>query len=171
MWIARYFRFAVVVLLLAGFPQPHVQAQTTKSNTGAGKTASSSAGALALAQQGHCKEAIPGLKSMMVGSGTADTKKSAGVTGLRCALALDDRNSASDFIRQLNKQFPNDPDILFILVHAYSDLSTRTAQDLGRTAPQSVAAHKLNAEALEMQGKWDDAQRSTKQSWRRSRMR
>ena len=44
------------------------------------------------------------------------------------------------------------------MVHAYSDLSTRTAQDLGRTAPQSLAAHKLNAEALEEQGKWDPAQ-------------
>jgi len=32
------------------------------------------------------------------------------------------------------------------------------AQDLGRTAPQSLAAHKLNAEALEMQGKWEPAQ-------------
>jgi len=46
---------------------------------------------------------------------------------------------------------------LFILVHAYSDLSTHTAQELGRTAPHSIPAHKLNAEALEMQGKWDDA--------------
>ncbi len=44
------------------------------------------------------------------------------------------------------------------MVHAYSDLSTRAAQDLGRTAPKSIAAHKLNAEALEMQGKWEPAQ-------------
>ena len=34
----------------------------------------------------------------------------------------------------------------------------RAAQDLGRTAPQSIAAHKLNAEALEMQGKWEPAE-------------
>ena len=45
-----------------------------------------------------------------------------------------------------------------MIVHAYSDLSTRTAQDLGHYAPQSIAAHKLNAEALEMQGKWEAAQ-------------
>jgi tetratricopeptide (TPR) repeat protein len=115
--------------------------------------------ALALAQQGHCKEALPGLKSAMSGAGSAEAKKNAGAAGLRCALALDDRASAGDFIRMLSKQFPNDPDILFVLVHVYSDLSTRTAQDLGRTAPQSVAAHKLNAEALEMQGKWDEARR------------
>lgn len=86
------------------------------------------------------------------------TKKEVGVAGMRCALALDDRDSTLDFIRLLNKHFPQDPDVLFVIVHAYSDLSTRTAQDLGRTAPQSLAAHKLNAEALEMQGKWEPAQ-------------
>ena len=88
----------------------------------------------------------------------AATRKQAGVVGVRCALAVDDRDSALEFIRLLNKQFARDPDVLFVVVHAYSDLSTRTAQDLGRTAPQSLAAHKLNAEALEEQGKWEPAQ-------------
>jgi Tfp pilus assembly protein PilF len=136
-------------------------AQTPKASAGSPTAALGSAPekALVLAQQGHCREAIPGLKSAMTGPAATDMKKNAGVSGLRCALAVDDRASASEFIRLLSKQFPNDPDILFILVHAYSDLSTRTAQDLGRNAPQSVAAHKLNAEALEMQGKWDDARR------------
>ncbi|HKV77087.1 MAG TPA: tetratricopeptide repeat protein [Candidatus Sulfotelmatobacter sp.] len=86
------------------------------------------------------------------------TGKEIGVVGVRCSLALDDRDSALNFIHFLHKQFPQDPDVLFVVVHAYSDLSTRTAQDLGRTAPQSFAAHKLNAEALEMQGKWEPAQ-------------
>jgi len=94
----------------------------------------------------------------MTGQVPAETRKRAGVAGLRCSLTLDDRDSTVDFIRMLNKQFAGDPDVLFVLVHAYSDLSTRTAQDLGRTAPQSIAAHKLNAEALEMQGKWEPAQ-------------
>src|SRR5436305_14113260 len=94
----------------------------------------------------------------MAGSVGPEMRKQAGVLGVRCSLAIDDRDSANEFIRLLNKQFARDPDVLFVLVHAYSDLSTRTAQDLGRTAPQSLAAHKLNAEALEMQGKWEPAQ-------------
>jgi len=94
----------------------------------------------------------------MTSSVSAQTRKRAGIVGLRCSLTLDDRDSTADFIRFLHKQFGRDPDVLFILVHAYSDLSTRTAQDLGRTAPQSIPAHKLNAEALEMQGKWEPAQ-------------
>jgi tetratricopeptide (TPR) repeat protein len=94
----------------------------------------------------------------MSGQVPAESRKRAGVVGLRCALSVDDRDSAAEFVRLLNKQFSRDPDVLFILVHAYSDLSTRAAQDLGRTAPESLAAHKLNAEALEMQGRWEPAQ-------------
>jgi tetratricopeptide (TPR) repeat protein len=114
--------------------------------------------AITLAEQGHCQESISALKRATTAQLPAETKKRAGIVGIRCSLALDDRDSAVDFVRSLNRQFGRDPDVLFVLVHAYSDLSTRTAQDLGRTAPQSLAAHKLNAEALEMQGKWEPAQ-------------
>jgi tetratricopeptide (TPR) repeat protein len=114
--------------------------------------------ALALAQEGRCQEAISALKSAMTSQAQAETRKMAGIAGLRCSLDLNNRDSALDFVRLLSKQFARDPEVLFVLVHAYSDLSTRTAQELGRTAPQSIAAHKLNAEALEMQGKWDAAQ-------------
>ncbi|MGC1415341.1 MAG: tetratricopeptide repeat protein [Candidatus Acidiferrum sp.] len=114
--------------------------------------------AIAMAEAGRCQESISALKHIMRGQASAELRKRGGLVGLRCSLTLDDRDSAADFIRSLSKQFARDPDVLFVLVHAYSDLSTRTAQDLARTAPQSIAAHKLNAEALEMQGKWEPAQ-------------
>jgi hypothetical protein len=101
--------------------------------------------AIGLAEQGRCRESISSLKHAMAGSLAAETRKQAGVLGVRCSLAIDDRDSADEFIRLLNRQFSKDPDVLFVVIHAYSDLSTRTAQDLGRTAPDSFAAHKLNA--------------------------
>lgn len=114
--------------------------------------------AVSLAEQGRCGESIAGLKHAMTPTIPTEMRKQAGVLGVRCSLAIDDRDSTNEFIRQLTKQFPRDPDVLFVVVHAYSDLSTRTAQDLGRYAPQSIAAHKLNAEALEMEGNWEQAQ-------------
>lgn len=114
--------------------------------------------ALSLAEEGRCRESVPALKRALTSQIASATKKEIGVAGVRCSLAMDDRDSTVDFIRFLHKQFPQDPDILFVVTHAYSDLSTRTAQDLGRTAPDSLAAHKLTAEALEMQGKWEPAQ-------------
>jgi len=139
---------------------PFLPAQQMKSPSPADTGPALSADkAIALAEQGQCQEAVPALKRAMSGQAALDTRKKAGVAGLRCSLSLGNRDAAMDFIRLLNKQFPKDPDVLFILVHAYSDLSTQTAQELGRTAPLSIPAHKLNAEALEMQGKWDEALR------------
>ncbi len=146
-------------VLLSAIP---LAGQAPKAPSGTGDAASPSAAsekALAMAQEGHCKEAIPALKRTLSSQAPEEAKKRAAVAGLNCSLSLDSRDSAMDFIRFLSKQFPQDPEVLFILTHGYSDLSTREAQDLARTAPQSISAHKLNAEALEMQGKWDDAQR------------
>jgi tetratricopeptide (TPR) repeat protein len=114
--------------------------------------------AITLAQQGHCRESISALLGAMAGQVPAETRKTAGVLGIRCALALDDRPDTLDFIRLLSRDFGHDPDVLYVIVHAYSDLSSHTALDLARVAPQSTAAHKLNAEALEEQGKWEPAE-------------
>jgi tetratricopeptide (TPR) repeat protein len=141
------------------FSTAWVVAQESKSGaagSGAGLTAEK---AVALAEQGHCKEALPALKRILGGQGPAEDRKKAGIVGLRCAMNMDSADAALDFLRLLGHQFPQDPEVLFVLVHAYSDLSTRVAQNLATTAPQSVPAHKLNAEALEIQGKWDEAQR------------
>jgi tetratricopeptide (TPR) repeat protein len=156
--MCRYlYRVGLVALAVACFSsETHVLAQQAK--TAGARPELSPEKAITLAEQGHCRESIGGLKRGMAGQSPAETRKQAGVLGIRCSLAADDRGAALEFLQKLNKQFPRDPDVLFVVVHAYSDLSTRAAQDLSRTAPQSVAAHKLNAEALEMQGKWEPAQ-------------
>jgi tetratricopeptide (TPR) repeat protein len=153
-----------IALLLAAtmlFPVLSLMAQAPKSGAApaiSGTTLSTEK-ALALAQQGRCKEALPTLKRAEGGSGPAETRKQAGVLALKCTLAVDDRTGAAQTLLLLLKQFPEDPEILFIATHAYSDLSSRTALDLVRVAPQSTPARKMNAEALEMQGKWDEAQK------------
>jgi tetratricopeptide (TPR) repeat protein len=157
MWrylVKTSFFLVFIGYLWAGVTLSAQQAKTTAADG----AAVSPEKAVILAEQGHCRENISALKRAMGAQVPAATRKQAGVIGVRCALAVDDRDAALEFIRLLNKQFARDPDVLFIIVHAYSDLSTRTAQDLGRTAPQSLAAHKLNAEALEEQGKWQPAQ-------------
>jgi tetratricopeptide (TPR) repeat protein len=142
-------------------PMLSLMAQTPKSGAAPAATGTtlSTEKALALAQQGRCKETLPTLKRAASGSGSAEIRKQAGVLALRCAVSMDDRASATELLLQLHKQFPEDPEILFIATHAYSDLSSRTALDLVRVAPNSTPARKMNAEALEMQGKWDEAQK------------
>ncbi len=115
-------------------------------------------GALALAKSGHCKEALPLLKKALQTS-DKDLKREAGLAGIRCAMVNNQFDSAEDFLRLLKRDFPHDPEVLYVSVHTYSDLATRASQELATSAPNSAPAHELNAESLEMQGKWEQAEK------------
>lgn len=110
-----------------------------------------------LAKSGHCKDALPLLKKVALRTADTDVKRDVGFAGVRCAIFADQPDAATDFLRFLNREFPNDPDVLYLSVHTYSDLSTRASAQLAARAPTSYQARELNAEALEIQGKWDEA--------------
>jgi tetratricopeptide (TPR) repeat protein len=112
---------------------------------------------LALAENGHCKEALPFLKKEIHQAADKDLKKRIGLDGLHCAMTHDIPYEALDFLVVLSRDFPRDPEVLYAATHAYSDLSMRASQDLAHEAPFSFQVHLLNAEALELQGKWDEA--------------
>jgi tetratricopeptide (TPR) repeat protein len=110
-----------------------------------------------LAQSGRCAEALPILKRAAQRQIDAEMKRRIGLATLRCAMTLDDRDAVADAIKSLNHSFPNDPEVLYISTHAYSDLASRESLDLARKAPDSSQAHEMQAEALETQGKWNEA--------------
>ena len=110
-----------------------------------------------LAEAGHCPQALPLLAKSGARLADKDLKKRVGFDGVRCAMALNQMDPALDFIRMLNREFPNDPEVLYLAVHMFSDLSIRASQALLFTAPGSYQVHELNAEALETQGNWKDA--------------
>jgi len=112
--------------------------------------------AAALAESGHCKEALPLLKKTIRQVTDKDFKKRLALDGLHCAMTHDSYE-ALDFLAVLSHDFPRDPEALYAATHAYSDLSMRASQDLAHEAPFSFQVHELNAEALEIQGKWDQA--------------
>jgi tetratricopeptide (TPR) repeat protein len=118
--------------------------------------------AIKLAQNGRCEEALPALKRASQPGADKSIKRTAAFAGVRCAMLIDQRGAAVDFLQMLNREFPNDPEVLFLSVHTYSDLSTKAAQQLAMTAPNSIEGYKLNAEALEAQGKWDAAEKEYK---------
>ena len=113
-----------------------------------------------LAAGNRCSEALPVLKTVL-GSRElrGDLKRQAGLAGVRCAMLGPAPDTATDFLRMLIREFPRDPEVLYLSVHTYSDLSTRAAQQLAVYAPKSAQARELNAEALEMQGKWNEAEK------------
>ena len=112
---------------------------------------------LSLAEGGDCNEALPYLTQDYPRAPTPLMKRTIGTGAVRCNLELDQAGKALDLLNSLNRDFPDDPDLLYLSSHVYSDLSTRASQRLLNTAPESYQAHQLNAEVLELQGKNSEA--------------
>jgi tetratricopeptide (TPR) repeat protein len=127
------------------------QAATKTSATGEAQRAAD------LAESGHCTQALPMLKKLIHQVSDNDLKKRMGLDGLHCAMTHNVPYESLDFLVVLSRDFPRDPEVLYAATHAYSDLSLRASQDLAHEAPFSFQVHELNAEALELQGRWDDA--------------
>jgi tetratricopeptide (TPR) repeat protein len=115
--------------------------------------------AASLAESGHCSEALPVLTKATPHIADKDLQKRAGLDGVRCASLLEQQGPLLDLLRALNQHFPHDPEVLYVTAHAYSDLSTQAARELAQTAPNSIPALEMDADANEMQGKWDEAEK------------
>ncbi len=115
--------------------------------------------AATLAETGHCREAVPLLLKSVAHTTDKDMQRRAALDGVRCASTLQEDEQILDFLRILNRQFPDDPEVLYITLHAYSDLSSRAAQKLAQTAATSIPAMEMNAETFEFQGNWDAAEK------------
>ena len=152
----KYISVLQLSSFLVVFSILHLQAQASKPSSPP-NLLSSAQRAIHLAESGHCQEAIPLLKKVIAQISDKDLKRTAGLDGVRCAMGSNQFDAAEDFLRGLNREFPGDPEVLYTSVHTYSDLATRASQRLAMSAPNSAQAHELNAESLELQGKWDEA--------------
>src|SRR5215470_13565893 len=123
-------RFLSTGVSLDGLPSGNKK-PTTADPSAAGKKA------VTLAKSGHCKEALPGLKKAALHTVESSLRREAGFSGVRCAMSMGDTDAAIDFLRFLKREFPRDPDVLYVMVHTYSDASTRASLELAQTAPAS----------------------------------
>jgi tetratricopeptide (TPR) repeat protein len=110
-----------------------------------------------LAASGHCNEALPLLKKTMRAVADKELKYRAAMAAARCAMSVDQRETAVEALFLLNKEFPRDPQALYLQTHYFSQLASRASQELAESAPGSAQAHQLQAEGLESQGKWEEA--------------
>src|SRR5262249_3860715 len=111
----------------------------------------------ALAESGQCQEALPHLKRDAPNIPDKELKRVVQLAGVRCGMKLNRPEAAIEFLQLLNRDFPRDPEASYLAVHIYSDLSVRASQELLYYAPSSHQVRLLNAEALEAQGRWEEA--------------
>jgi len=146
--------FVVLFFLLSRSTDSCAQASKRSATPGGQGVAE---GAISLAESGHCAEALPLLKKAIRQIADKDLKKRVGLDGVHCAMTHNTAYESLAFVEVLAREFPRDPEVLYVVTHAFSDLSLLSSQDLMREAPFSYQVHELNAEALEVQGKWDEA--------------
>lgn len=151
-------RFLVLAILVLA-TGANAATQSTSETSASSETSSTARKATALAESGHCAQALPLLKQTSRRVADQDLKRKVGLDGVHCAMTLNQPNAAVDFLQVLTREFPRDPEVLYVAVHAYSDLATTASQQLGASAPSSPQAHELLAESLESQGKWDQAEK------------
>jgi predicted Zn-dependent protease len=112
---------------------------------------------IALAEKGRCKEALPILKKSLARSVEKQLKYQAAMASTRCAMSVNDVESAVQALLLLRREFPADPQVLYITTHYYSELANRASQELVAVARDAYQAHELEAEAFESQQRWDEA--------------
>jgi len=147
----RFRLLALVIATTCIAPLTTYGQASTKVPAGTGSEAERG---INLASKGLCKEALPLLKkSTQVPN--KDLKYNVLMSTARCAMSLDQTNTAVRALLELNRAFPRDPEVLFNTAHYYSDLASRASQELAASAPTSAQAEQLEAESLESQGDLD----------------
>ena len=126
-------------------------------HAGANTTAASVQHGIDLVETGHCKEALPLLKRGLPRITEKTFRYHAQMATVRCAMALDEEQTASDTLLALAHEAPDDPEVLYIETHFFSELGMRAAHRLQARAPDSYQAKRLQAESLESQGKDEQA--------------
>jgi tetratricopeptide (TPR) repeat protein len=143
--------------LLLLFVCPVIGSAQTAAKPAVADNAASTQHAIELVEQGRCKEALPVLERSMPRLSDKQLRYHAAMAQARCAMALDRKPSAISALLQLKREFPDDPEVLYVTVHYFSEMASRTSQELAAKAPASAQARMLEAEAFESRGAWDEA--------------
>jgi len=113
--------------------------------------------AMSLSEIGHYSEAVPGLERCLHHFTDTEIKRMCGLELQRAYTGLKKDDKAVEVAMQLNRLFPDDPEILYQTGKIYGNFAFLTMEKLAQVAPTSVWKHLAAAEAHESQGSYDQA--------------
>ena len=112
---------------------------------------------MAQAELGRFAEALPGLEKGFKQSADAEVKRMCGLELERAYTGLKRDSKAVEVAMELNRLYPDDPEILYQTGKIYGNFAFLTMLKLAQVAPSSVWRHQAAAEADESQGSFDQA--------------
>ena len=111
--------------------------------------------AMSLSELGHYSEALPGLEKGFRRSSDEPLKRMSGLQLLRAETGLQRDSKAVETALELNRLFPDDPEILYHTSRIYANFAYLRLRKLAEVAPSSVWRQQAAAEADESQGNLD----------------
>jgi len=130
--------------------------QTSASSRPAGPSSHIERG-IDLAAKGHCDEALPLLKKYTYGVTDKHLRYRALMATVRCALNRKEEQTAADALFDFKREFPDDPEVLYMTSEFFLEIAVRASQELAVVAPTSYQTRELQAETLESQNQWEQA--------------
>ena len=110
-----------------------------------------------LAAKGQCEEALPLLRKFTPNVAIKDLKYRALMATVRCSMKQRDDRATADTLLDMKREFPEDPEVLYITSQFFLGIAEGASQELTVVAPNSYQTRELQAETLESQEKWADA--------------
>jgi predicted Zn-dependent protease len=107
--------------------------------------------AMSLSELGRYSEALPELEKGFAESSELPSKRMCGLQLERSYTGLQRDGEAVQVALDLQRLFPDDPEILYHNEKIYGNFAFQTIQQLVRTAPNSMWRHQAAAEAYESQ--------------------
>ena len=120
-------------------------------------TKSESLLAMSLSETGHYGESVHGLEKCIHHPSDSEIQRMCGLELQRAFIGLKRDVRAVEVAMQLNRLFPNDPEILYQTGKIYGNFAFLTMEKLAQVAPNSPWKHLAAAEAHESQGSYDQA--------------
>jgi tetratricopeptide (TPR) repeat protein len=115
--------------------------------------------AMSLSELGRYNEALAGLEKGFRRSADPALKRLAGLQLQRAYTGLQKDNKAVEIALELNRLYPNDPEILYHGSRLYANFAYLMLRKLSEVAPTSVWRRQASGETFESQGQFELAAR------------
>jgi tetratricopeptide (TPR) repeat protein len=110
--------------------------------------------AIALSELGRYRDALTGLEKAFHQSADVEAKRMCGLQLLRAYAGLQRDRNAVEVALELNRMYPDDPEVLYHTGKVYGNSAFRSMERLAKVAPASVWRHQAAAEVYESQGSY-----------------
>ena len=113
--------------------------------------------AIALSETGDYKGAISGLEKGFAHDPDPQVKRMCGLQLLRAYSGMQEDDKAVRTALELNRLYPNDPEVLYHTGRIYGNFAYLTMKKLGDMAPDSIWRNEAAGEAYQSQGAYEQA--------------